>query len=212
MSVARAGLGSLGVAAVHTALLTAPILLAGRGQALVDPRAITCVVLLVVLSLVEPIALRSSRAGHAASMRGSPMALASGVGLLLTAWLSLGGSSRAWWCWLGVLPVLAGVALRVLAIRDLGPSFSSTIEPPPGGKLVVRGIYGRVRHPSDLGLLLIAAGVAALGGSLTASLVALGVVLPSIAVRLGQEERSLSAQFGSAHQDYRDRVSALFPI
>jgi protein-S-isoprenylcysteine O-methyltransferase Ste14 len=208
------------VVVVHAGVLVVPILVAGRSHVLVTPRGMACVGLLLLLSVLEPAALRTS-ASTSRTLRESPLAIASGLALLVTAWFSIAGvgtgvatgaARAAGWCWIGAVAAVIGIGLRVVAIRDLGASFTSTIRPPPDARLVMRGIYGRVRHPSDLGLLLIAAGLALLGGSLAAGLVVLAAVVPSIAIRLVLEERALFAQFGATHQAYRARVSALLPI
>jgi protein-S-isoprenylcysteine O-methyltransferase Ste14 len=99
--------------------------------------------------------------------------------------------------------MVAGIALRAASMRALGASFTSEIVAVPGRALVTRGIYARMRHPSEVGLLCIALGLVVLGGSLTAALVVTLVVAPSVVVRILREDRVLAAQHPREHAAYR---------
>jgi protein-S-isoprenylcysteine O-methyltransferase Ste14 len=195
------------VLGVHTALLAVPIALVGRVHRLTEARSLGCGALLLALSILEP----AAHGWRVDGGRGNTLSLVSGVSLLATAWLAIGTGVDHSMAWLGSLVSIAGIALRCFAIRELGPGFTSTIEPGFGRRLVVAGIYGRVRHPSDLGLLLVGSGIGLLGGSLSAGLVVLVGIVPSILLRIREEERALSAQFGTAHRAYLRSVGALFP-
>src|SRR5579862_8520474 len=56
--------------------------------------------------------------------------------------------------WIGVVLFLAGGALRIWPVFVLGDRFSGLVAIQPGHTLVTRGIYGIIRHPSYLGLLV----------------------------------------------------------
>src|SRR5262249_24398728 len=56
--------------------------------------------------------------------------------------------------WLGVILFLAGGALRIWPVFVLGHRFSGLVAIQPGHVLATCGIYGVIRHPSYLGLLL----------------------------------------------------------
>jgi protein-S-isoprenylcysteine O-methyltransferase Ste14 len=202
------------VLVAHALLLALPTLVASRAELLLHPRAIASIGLLLLLSVLEPAVLRGSPARVSLRGRAGVLALASGLGLLFTTWGALleGAAAAQPWCWLGLGAAAAGIGLRLVAIRDLGPGFTSALDPVPGRPLVVRGIYGRVRHPSDLGLLLTSSGIAVLGESLLAGLVVAGIVLPSVVLRFIEEERSLFEHFGAEHRAYRERVGAVLPI
>jgi protein-S-isoprenylcysteine O-methyltransferase Ste14 len=60
--------------------------------------------------------------------------------------------------WLGVLLFAAGGVLRLWPVFVLGPRFSGLVAIQPGHTLVTGGIYGVIRHPSYLGLLVNALG------------------------------------------------------
>jgi protein-S-isoprenylcysteine O-methyltransferase Ste14 len=56
--------------------------------------------------------------------------------------------------WLGVGLFTAGGALRIWPIFVLGHRFSGLVAIQPGHRLVTSGVYGVIRHPSYLGLLI----------------------------------------------------------
>jgi protein-S-isoprenylcysteine O-methyltransferase Ste14 len=111
---------------------------------------------------------------------------------------------------------LAGAALVVIALAGaarsllgLGASLSPLPEPMPGAELVTSGPYARCRHPLYRQILLGAAGMALLLGSLLhlALLLTLAAVLGGKARR---EERSLLA-LHPGYRAYRAVTPAIVP-
>lgn len=91
---------------------------------------------------------------------------------------------------LGSALIVAGVALRLAAIRALGAGFvSATVAP---ARAVRRGPYRWLRHPSEVGLVLAAAGGAALVGSVLALAIAVAVLAPLSLARCAAEDRALA--------------------
>ena len=104
----------------------------------------------------------------------------------------------------------AGGALRLWPVFVLGHRFSGLVAIQPGHTLVTSGVYGIIRHPSYLGLL-----VNALGWALTFR-AGLGVLLtalmiPPLLARIRAEERLLRSQFGKEYGAYCARTSRLIP-
>src|SRR5262249_36734066 len=56
--------------------------------------------------------------------------------------------------WLGVVLFAAGGALRIWPVFVLGRRFSGLVAIQPGHTLATTGVYGVIRHPSYLGLLV----------------------------------------------------------
>jgi protein-S-isoprenylcysteine O-methyltransferase Ste14 len=56
--------------------------------------------------------------------------------------------------WLGVALFTAGGALRIWPVFVLGHRFSGLVAIQPQHSLVTSGVYGVIRHPSYLGLLV----------------------------------------------------------
>jgi protein-S-isoprenylcysteine O-methyltransferase Ste14 len=112
--------------------------------------------------------------------------------------------------WVGVVLFAAGGGLRLWPVFVLGHRFSGLVAIQPGHTLVTTGIYGVIRHPSYLGLLVNVLGWglafrAGIGVLLTAL-----TLLPLLA-RISAEERLLEAQFGEQYNAYRARTSRLIP-
>ncbi|MBX3185876.1 MAG: hypothetical protein KF819_02630 [Labilithrix sp.] len=180
------------VAIVHALVLAAPVAASGRTAELARPRALACIAIMIAFSAIES----SARKAPDPSRFGAPgtgLALASSLALLATTWaaIALPVASPSPWTWVGAPLALAGIALRRSAILALGDAFISETVLVPGRPIVMRGIY-RLRHPSEVGLSLVAAGVASTGGSLVAACLAAAVVGPTILARVAREERLLA--------------------
>ena len=76
--------------------------------------------------------------------------------------------------------------------------------------LLTDGVYGKIRHPRYLEILLGCAGFACLSNYLAAYSV-VGFLMVAILVLMPIEERELVQQFGEAYAEYRRRVPALVP-
>jgi protein-S-isoprenylcysteine O-methyltransferase Ste14 len=178
--------------AAHGVLVLAPLATLGRFDEATRPQSLACVGALMVFAEIE----QASRIAPDPARAGAPgtrLALVSALGLLATAWAAVGFPSfSSPLSWLGLLAIAAGVVLRALAMRALGASFTSEIVAIPGQRLVSHGIYARLRHPSDVGLLLVSLGLAWLGGSAAAAVIALGVVAPSVILRMLREDAALA--------------------
>lgn len=112
--------------------------------------------------------------------------------------------------WLGIALYVVGGALRLWPVFVLGDRFSGLVAIQPGHKLVTEGIYGVIRHPSYLGLLVnsLGWGLAFRSGVGVLLMVAL---LPPLIARIRAEEALLGAQFGDEYEAYRRRTSRLIP-
>jgi protein-S-isoprenylcysteine O-methyltransferase Ste14 len=112
--------------------------------------------------------------------------------------------------WLGVALFSAGGALRIWPVFVLGHRFSGLVAIQPGHTLVTSGVYGVIRHPSYLGLLVNSLGWAlafrsGVGVLLTA------LMIPPLVARIRAEEALLRTQFGGEYDAYRRRTSRLIP-
>lgn len=94
---------------------------------------------------------------------------------------------------LGATSMLGGVALRRAAMRALGPAFVSELRPLSPGDRVRHGPYGWCEHPSELGLLAIAAGAAIALGSWPAAITWAATLAPIVLLRMRAESRALAA-------------------
>jgi protein-S-isoprenylcysteine O-methyltransferase Ste14 len=112
--------------------------------------------------------------------------------------------------WLGVVLFAAGGALRIWPVFVLGRRFSGLVAIQPGHQLVTRGVYGVIRHPSYLGLLVSAVGWA-LAFRSGVGLLLTALLVPPLLARIRAEETLLHTQFGSEYDAYRSRTWRLIP-
>jgi protein-S-isoprenylcysteine O-methyltransferase Ste14 len=112
--------------------------------------------------------------------------------------------------WIGVALFAAGGALRLWPVFVLGNRFSGLVAIQPGHRLVTRGVYGMVRNPSYLGLLVNMAGWALAFRSVVGLLLTLAMIVPLVA-RIRAEEALLASQFGAEYEAYRARTWRLVP-
>jgi protein-S-isoprenylcysteine O-methyltransferase Ste14 len=136
---------------------------------------------------------------------------------LLDAYLPAYADRKEFWTidgdrvrWLGVMLFAAGGALRIWPVFVLGRRFSGLVAIQPGHTLVTSGIYGVIRHPSYLGLLVNSLGWGLAFRSGVGVLLTALMILPLLA-RIRAEERLLRTQFGDEYGAYCDRTSRLVP-
>lgn len=122
-----------------------------------------------------------------------------------------------WWAidsdgirWVGIAIYAAGGALRLWPVFVLGRRFSGLVAIQSGHTLVTTGIYGRIRHPSYLGLLMTMLGWA-LAFRSGAGLVLLALLVVVLLGRIHAEERLLAMEFGDEYRAYVRRTSRLIP-
>jgi protein-S-isoprenylcysteine O-methyltransferase Ste14 len=112
--------------------------------------------------------------------------------------------------WIGVGLFALGGALRLWPVFILGRRFSGLVAIQPGHTLVTTGLYGVIRHPSYLGLLVSTLGWALAFRSGVGVLLTALMLIPLVA-RIRSEERLLHEQFGAEYEAYRNRTSRLMP-
>jgi protein-S-isoprenylcysteine O-methyltransferase Ste14 len=112
--------------------------------------------------------------------------------------------------WTGVALFALGGALRLWPVFILGNRFSGLVAIQPGHRLVTTGVYGVIRHPSYLGLILSAFGWALAFRSGAGVFLAALLIVPAVG-RIRAEERLLASEFGGEYEAYRARTSRLIP-
>lgn len=112
--------------------------------------------------------------------------------------------------WLGVMLFAVGGALRIWPVFVLRHRFSGLVAIQPGHTLVTSGIYGVIRHPSYLGLLINSLGWSLAFRSGVGVLLTL-LLIPPLLARIHAEENLLHSEFGIEYNAYRSRTSRLIP-
>jgi len=173
----------------------------------------------VLGSLVESLMLYVRGRGAAIRQdRGTRLIVAVAVYLGIAAALAIARVPRLrayannWWTLgLGVAIVLAGAALRDWAILSLGRYFRREVTIEPGQRIVRRGPYRVLRHPSYTGIFLIVAGFGLAFGSWISAAIALLIVFVGMLPRIRVEERALAHAFGADYTDYANSTARVLP-
>ncbi len=116
-----------------------------------------------------------------------------------------------YWRDIGVLCCVLGAALRLLALKSLGPNFSAYVTLQPNHRLVQHGIYARIRHPLYLSLLLLPTGMALVFASKLA-LPILALAGMFVHDRIRSEDRLLASHFAAEFENYKRRTWRLIPL
>jgi protein-S-isoprenylcysteine O-methyltransferase Ste14 len=112
--------------------------------------------------------------------------------------------------WTGVVVCGAGGLLRLIPVFVLRRRFSGLVAIQEGHTLETRGIYGFVRNPSYLGMMVTAVGWAMAFRSVVGIILAFAQLIPLVA-RIRSEERILRQHFGSEYEEYCARTWRLLP-
>lgn len=189
---------------------------AGGLAALRDPAFWALVLAMTAWNVAEAGSLKTAEPTDYAARRNTRLLqLAVMTGALVGAldrW-RLGWSALPGW----VVPVGAGVilvggALRVWAIRALDRHFTYELRVSADQPVIRDGPYRLVRHPSYLGLILIAVGVGLALGSWPGAIVGFASTAAMVLLRVRLEERVLRESFGAPYDDYSRETWALVPF
>jgi protein-S-isoprenylcysteine O-methyltransferase Ste14 len=117
----------------------------------------------------------------------------------------------SWVFYLGIAVIILGTVVRQWSIAVLGRFFSPTIGVQEGQKVVDRGPYRLVRHPSYTGVLLTMVGGGLAFQSWAAILVMLLIFGLAYGYRMYAEEKVLTLELGDEYIEYMKRTKRLFP-
>lgn len=112
--------------------------------------------------------------------------------------------------WAGLVVLACGAALRVWPMMALGERFASVVAIQKGHSLQTSGLYGLVRHPSYVGILLMDIGFAGVFRS-SVALLLLPIVFWMFKRRMDVEEQLLVDEFGEDYRGYMGRTARLLP-
>jgi protein-S-isoprenylcysteine O-methyltransferase len=111
----------------------------------------------------------------------------------------------------GLTLLAAGIALRSVAIAQLGAFHTPDVAVQAGHRVVDTGLYRRVRHPSYLGASIALLGFGLGLASLASAAAAVACALIGYAYRIHVEERALLASLGEDYAAYCRRTYRLIP-
>lgn len=141
--------------------------------------------------------------------------------ILLTVWIALGialsfgygGVLRVpdWVFYLGIFLMLLGIVIRQWSIAVLGRFFSLNVRVVQDHRVIDKGPYRLVRHPSYTGILITFIGISLAVQSLGALLVLLAVFTISFGYRMRVEEKTLLSELGDPYASYMKRTKRIIP-
>ena len=109
----------------------------------------------------------------------------------------------SWFSLIGLIFIIGGFRIMHLTKKLLHQK---------KGKLITKGIYGTMRHPTYLALILITFGIAIILDSVTGLLLVPLVIVVLEIISLLEEKHVLLVKFQSQYQTYKEKIqSRLFP-
>ena len=111
----------------------------------------------------------------------------------------------------GIILMILGFTLRQWSIRILGKLFTPIISIQEGHKLIIRGPYKYVRHPSYTSLLVEYLGFALAVSNWISFVAVICFLFPAMLYRIKIEEKELVKRFGQDYISYRKRTKMLIP-
>jgi protein-S-isoprenylcysteine O-methyltransferase Ste14 len=113
--------------------------------------------------------------------------------------------------YLGCLAILAGVAIRWIAVATLGRQFTLQVKIIENHELVEYGIYRSIRHPAYLGSLVSFLGYGCALENWISIAVVFTLPLGALLYRIRVEEKVLLEKFGTQYEAYCKRTKRLLP-
>jgi protein-S-isoprenylcysteine O-methyltransferase Ste14 len=108
---------------------------------------------------------------------------------------------------ISVILLVPGAYLGIKGVTDLGLEASETHR---ADRVVMEGIYSRIRHPQYLGAFLSHIGISILLSAFYSLLVTPIVILRDFAA-CRKEEKEMIREFGQEYEDYRRQVPMFIP-
>jgi protein-S-isoprenylcysteine O-methyltransferase len=121
------------------------------------------------------------------------------------------GEVGAGWRWVGIVVMVAGLALRAWAMGTLGRYYTRTLRTVEHQPVVDLGPYRLVRHPGYSGSLLIWVGYALGLGNWIAAALTFALLGAVYLWRVNAEETLLCASLGTQYADYQRHTKRLVP-
>lgn len=118
------------------------------------------------------------------------------------------GVQRNFLFFLGWAIFLFGISIRFVALKQLGPMYSSNVELRENHELIRTGIYSFVRHPLYFAYIVDTLGIV-LFLQKAIFVPVLILVIFGIAKRIRNEEKSLERLLGQQYLDYEKEVPSL---
>ncbi len=114
--------------------------------------------------------------------------------------------------YIGILFIVGGIFLREYSIVTLGKYFSFKISVVKDQKIITKGPYHFIRHPSYSGGILAILGIAIALRSMIAIVVVTLLCSITYGLRIRFEERIMLAEFGEDYLIYKRKTKRVIPF
>jgi protein-S-isoprenylcysteine O-methyltransferase Ste14 len=115
------------------------------------------------------------------------------------------------WNIAGLALFIVGLSFALVGVGTLKRFYLSTLMIREDHQLITHGVYGIVRHPIYLGVLIAVMGPPVYAPSLRGFLVML-LLIPIFLFRIKMEEDMLAEHFGDGYEAYRKATRQLIPF
>lgn len=112
----------------------------------------------------------------------------------------------------GAILFIFAFIIRNLSINTLKEYHSIHIEIKQEHKIIKEGIYGYLRHPYYLSIMIEVVSIAMVANSIAALFLAICIYCPLVFLRIYFEEQEIIRRVGQDYLDYKTKVMALLPI
>ena len=116
-----------------------------------------------------------------------------------------------WFFYPGMIVMILGIIFRQWSIAVLGRFFSGTVSTQEGQKVVEKGPYKYIRHPSYTGALIILIGIGLALQSWGAVITLVFLFSLGYGYRIHVEEKVLISKLGDPYIEYKKRTKRLIP-
>jgi protein-S-isoprenylcysteine O-methyltransferase Ste14 len=113
--------------------------------------------------------------------------------------------------WIGILIICLGLFLRYWSIHILGKYFSTTVELEESQKIIQKGPYKWIRHPSYSGIILFCIGYGLAVQNWLSLIIAISLPTIALLYRIKIEEETLVKGIGTEYEVYQKKTKKLIP-
>ena len=113
--------------------------------------------------------------------------------------------------WIGILILCLGLFLRYWSINVLGKYFRTTVELEKGQKVIQKGPYKWIRHPSYSGIILFCIGYGLAVQNWLSLIIAISLPTIALLYRIKIEEEALVKGIGTDYEAYQKKTKKLIP-
>ncbi|PIN91450.1 hypothetical protein COU57_00385 [Candidatus Pacearchaeota archaeon CG10_big_fil_rev_8_21_14_0_10_32_14] len=107
--------------------------------------------------------------------------------------------------------ITIGFIVRQWSIKILGEFFTPSIKTQEHQKIIMKGPYKYIRHPSYTGLLLEVCGVSLCLSNWISFTFSFVFLFSALVYRINIEEKLLSKEFGEEYKNYTTKTKKLIP-